>query len=93
MTLTVLADAAHGESQPGVPVLVLDEDVGAVSLQRDVVVTGVDDAVSEGDVVGVDDVRAVGLHCCQLRKTSGDRLAIHSETRTRSRPLGSRPCC
>jgi hypothetical protein len=57
----VLADAAHGESKAGVPVLVLDEDVGAVGFDGDVVVTAVHNPIPKCDVVGVDDIGAVSV--------------------------------
>lgn len=62
----VLAYAAHGEAQPGVPVLVLDQDVGAIGFGGDVVVAAVDDPVAEGDVVAVDDVGAVGVQRAEV---------------------------
>lgn len=59
--LTILPNATNGNSQAGVEITVLDENVGAVGLHRDAVIAVVDDPVAEGDVVGVDGVGSVGL--------------------------------
>lgn len=61
MRPTVLADAAYGESKTGVEIAVLDQDVGAVRLERDAVVAVVDYPVPECDVVDVDCIGTVGL--------------------------------
>lgn len=58
---TVLSDATDGKAQAGVEVAVLDQDVGAVGLDRDAVVAVVHDPVPERDIVHVDRVRAIGL--------------------------------
>jgi hypothetical protein len=57
----VLADAAHCEAQTSVPVLVLDEDVGAVGLRGDIIVAAIDYPIAERDVVRVYDVGAIGI--------------------------------
>jgi len=57
----VLADAAHGEAKTSVPVLVLDEDVGAIGLCGDIVIATIDYPVSESDIVGVDDISTISV--------------------------------
>jgi len=57
----VLPNAAHRKTEAGVPVLVLDENVGAVGFGRDVIVAAVNHPVAEGDVVGVDNIGAIGI--------------------------------
>lgn len=64
--LTILPNATNGNSQAGVEITVLDENVGAVGLHRNAVIAVVDDPVAEGNVVGIDGVSSVGLGCLSV---------------------------
>lgn len=57
----VLTDAAHSKTKTGVPILVLDEDVGAVGLCGDIIIAAIDYPVAEGDIVRVDDIGAISV--------------------------------
>lgn len=58
---TVLSDTTNGKTQTGVEITILDQDVGAIGLERDAVVSIVNDPVPERDVVHVYSVCSIGL--------------------------------
>lgn len=62
---TVLPNAADGNAKTSVKVAILDQNVCAVGLHADAVVSIVDDPVTERDIIHIDSVCAIGL-CGQV---------------------------